>query len=283
MTARTMLLAAAVAAAGAAHAEGAIDRIEAVHYGRRLVAETYALIGPEVADPAMRFAGNNLACASCHLDAGTRAHGLALVGVSGKYPKPLPGGGTESLADRVNGCMTRSMNGRPLPEDGAEMAAVVAYLEQLTTDAGTFDFPAEDPAPLPPPAAPPDAARGAPLYLAECAACHRADGSGMRNGRPGDALGYLHPPLWGPDSFNAAAGMHQRATAASFIHDNMPLGATAAAPVLPPADAWDIAAFLEAQPRPPDPGESTQARAIWLCLRAMKSFAVSTATAASRQ
>ena len=43
--------------------------------------------------------------------------------------------------------------------------------------------------------------------------------------------------------------------AARFIHDNMPLGATAAAPILTAADAWDIAAFIEAQPRPPAPAE----------------------------
>ena len=152
--------------------------------------------------------------------------GLALVGVSAKYPKPLPGGGAESLADRINGCMTRSMNGRPLPEDGPEMRAILAYLSALTDKAGSFDDPAEDPAPLP--AATPDPGRGATRYAELCAACHRADGSGVRNGQPGDALGYLHPPLWGPDSFNAAAGMHRTATAAAFVHDNMPLGATAA-------------------------------------------------------
>jgi thiosulfate dehydrogenase len=248
------LIAAALAAGAAATMAGDwIGGAEAVHYGRRLVAETYAHIGPEVADPAMRFAGNNLACESCHLDAGRRPHGLALVGVSAKYPKPLPGGGAESLADRINGCMTRSMNGRPLPDAGPEMAALVAYLGQLTADAGSFGDPAEDPAPLPELAGAPDPVRGERLYLAECAACHRADGSGMRNGRAGDALGYLHPPLWGPDSFNAAAGMHRRATAAAFIHDNMPLGASAAAPILTPRDARDIAAFIEAQPRPPAP------------------------------
>ena len=34
---------------------------------------------------------------------------------------------------------------------------------------------------------------------------------------------------------------------------NMPPGGTAAAPQLLPEDAWDIAAFIEAQPRPPAP------------------------------
>ena len=244
---RTRLAFAAIALATPALAD-----VEAIHYGRSIVERTYAVIGPEVTDPGMRYAGNNLACASCHLDGGRTARGLALVGVSAKYPKPLPGGGAESLADRVNGCMIRSMNGRPLPEGGAEMRAVLAYLAMLTADAGSFGDPAEVPVPLPAAAAP-DPVRGQRLYLAECAACHGADGGGMPNGRPGQALGYLHPPLWGPDSFNAGAGMDDRATAAAFIHDNMPLGTTAAAPVLTPQDAWDIAAFIEAQTRPPAP------------------------------
>lgn len=241
-----------LALAALALATPALADAEAIHYGRRIVERTYAVIGPEVADPRMRYAGNNLACASCHRDGGRVARGLALVGVSAKYPKPLPGGGAESLADRVNGCMIRSMNGRPLPEGGAEMQAVLAYLAMLTADAGSFGDPAEVPVPLPA-AATPDPVRGQRLYLAECAACHGADGAGMRNGQPGEALGYLHPPLWGADSFNAGAGMHDRATAAAFIHDNMPLGTTASAPVLTPQDAWDIAAFIEAQPRPPAP------------------------------
>jgi thiosulfate dehydrogenase len=245
-------LAVLLVAAAPAFAESlAVD--ERVHAGRRLVEETYALIGPEVADAARRFAGNNLACGDCHVDAGTRPNGLALVGVSEKYPLVRTPGGGETLADRINGCMTRSMNGKPLPEDGTDMVAFVAYLEALTRDAGSFDLPAELPLPLAAPDLPPDPRRGELLYRAECAACHRDDGSGMRNGQPGDALGYRHPPLWGPDSFNAAAGMHRLAVAADFIHDNMPPGRTAAAPNLPPQVVWDIAAYVEAQPRPPAP------------------------------
>ena len=166
---RTRLAFAAIALATPALAD-----VEAIHYGRSIVERTYAVIGPEVTDPGMRYAGNNLACASCHLDGGRTARGLALVGVSAKYPKPLPGGGAGSLADRVNGCMIRSMNGRPLPEGGAEMRAVLAYLAMLTADAGSFGDPAEVPVPLPAAAAP-DPVRGQRLYLAECAACHGAD------------------------------------------------------------------------------------------------------------
>jgi thiosulfate dehydrogenase len=222
-------------------------------YGRQILTEAFAIIGPEVADPAMRFAGNNLACQNCHLDAGTRSDGLALVGVSAKYPKPLAGGASESLADRINGCMTRSMNGRPLPEGGTEMRAVISYLDALTAKRGSFDDPAEDPPALAEPLEAPDAVRGRARYVQLCAACHRTDGSGMLNGLPGDAEGYLHPPVWGQDSFNAAAGMNRVATAAAFIHANMPLGATAVAPVLSVQDAWDIAAYIDGQPRPPAP------------------------------
>ena len=43
-----------------------------VRRGRDLVTATYAHIGPEVGDPAKRYAGNNLACGNCHLDAGAK-------------------------------------------------------------------------------------------------------------------------------------------------------------------------------------------------------------------
>lgn len=251
MTAKSALVVAILAAAGPAFA-GPVG-LPPADYGRQLIAETYALIGPEVADHAMRYAGNNLACQNCHLDAGTRSHGLSLVGVSAKYPAALPGGGMESIEDRINGCMTRSMNGRALPESGREMRAIVAYLDDLTARPGSFGNPVEDPVPLPDPPRAPDADRGAALYLQQCAACHRPDGSGMRNGSPGDAQGYLHPPLWGPDSFNAAAGMARVRTAAAFIHANMPLGASQAAPILSLDEAWAIAAWIDSRPRPPRP------------------------------
>ncbi|MFO1142043.1 MAG: c-type cytochrome [Amaricoccus sp.] len=240
------LLALLAALAAPARADQAL-----ISYGRELVDRTYRFIGPEVPDRAMRYAGNNLACQDCHLDGGRLSHGLALVGVSAKYPKALPGGGTETLAERINGCMERSMNGRPLPVDSREMRAFLAYLDMLTRDAGSFGDPRELPKPLSPPTMPPDPARGRQLFLDACAACHRADGSGMRNGQPGDALGYLHPPLWGADSFNAAAGMSRVVTAGAFIHDNMPPGTDAAAPALTAQDAWDIAAYLDSRPRPP--------------------------------
>ena len=57
-----------------------------VRYGRDLVAKTASLIGPEVADPNHRFAGNSLNCQSCHLEAGTKEYGLPFVGVYADFP-----------------------------------------------------------------------------------------------------------------------------------------------------------------------------------------------------
>src|SRR3954466_14029583 len=52
---------------------------DTVLYGRRLFTDTPALIGPEVGSAAMRYAGNNLSCQSCHLAAGAQAYALPMV------------------------------------------------------------------------------------------------------------------------------------------------------------------------------------------------------------
>jgi thiosulfate dehydrogenase len=70
-----------------------------------------------------------------------------------------------------------------------------------------------------------------------------------RVGRVGDAQGYLIPPLWGPDSYNDGAGIARLINAANFVHSNMPNGTTWKQPVLSPADAWDVAAYIDSQPR----------------------------------
>jgi hypothetical protein len=105
-----------------------------VRYGRELITKTYALIGPEVADASHRYSGNNLACASCHLEAGTKQFGLPFQGVYADFPNyRARSGAVGTIEDRINGCMTRSMNGRALPPDGPQMTAIVAYLKFLST------------------------------------------------------------------------------------------------------------------------------------------------------
>src|SRR5262245_32075632 len=58
-----------------------------VRRGRDLVTATYAHIGPNVSDPAKRFAGNNLACSNCHLNAGTKKFGIPLFGLFELFPQ----------------------------------------------------------------------------------------------------------------------------------------------------------------------------------------------------
>jgi thiosulfate dehydrogenase len=205
-------------------------------YGRLLVTNTFAEIGPDTDKP---FAGNRLACQNCHLDAGTRLSGVPLVGVAGLYPKfSARSGRTISLAERIQECMTRSMNGRPLPEGSRELAALLAYIRSL-------DGPPPPSLPTPPAALPPDAERGAEVYARVCALCHQPHGLGKRMGQ-----GYEFPPLWGPDSFNDGAGMDHFERAVGFIRRNMPRGIDPEHPQLTPQEAWDVAAFLQSRPRP---------------------------------
>ncbi|MFX9680520.1 hypothetical protein ABTP05_19300, partial [Acinetobacter baumannii] len=56
-------------------------RGQLIRDGRDIMLATYAHIGPDVADPAKRFAGNNLACTNCHLDGGTKKFGIPLFGI----------------------------------------------------------------------------------------------------------------------------------------------------------------------------------------------------------
>jgi thiosulfate dehydrogenase len=95
-----------------------------------------------------------------------------------------------------------------------------------------------------------DPARGREVYAETCAVCHGPDGAGRRVGKAGDTEGYAFPPLWGPDSYNDGAGMARLGVAASFVHSNMPNGTTWRQPALSTEDAWDVAAFVNAQPRP---------------------------------
>jgi thiosulfate dehydrogenase len=208
-----------------------------VAYGKKLVTQTFAEIGPDTDKP---FAGNRLACQSCHLDAGLKHSAVPLVGVDKSYPKfSVRSGRTITLVERIDECMTRSMNGKPLPEDSREMAAFIAYIRSLDGP------PAVQAPPSPPPPAPADAARGAEAYARVCAVCHQPHGLGRRAGQ-----GYEFPPLWGPDSFNDGAGMDRFERAVGFIQRNMPRGVDPANPQVTLQEAWDIAAFLQSRPRP---------------------------------
>jgi thiosulfate dehydrogenase len=83
------------------------------------------------------------------------------------------------------------------------------------------------------------------VFEQHCTACHGDDGAGLL-AAANPIHGYVFPPLWGPSSFNTGAGMHRVLTAARFIKARMPLGR----PDLNDEQAFDVAAFINSQPRP---------------------------------
>jgi thiosulfate dehydrogenase len=228
------------------------DQGRQIRRGRELIVATYAHIGPEVADSTKRYAGNNLACSNCHLQAGTKKFGLPLFGLFDLFPQYSARTGAEiSIEDRVNSCMLRSMNGRALPNDSAEMQAIVSYIKFLSTGVPPGKIPAGLGAGnIPELKGAADPVRGKVLYVERCQACHNTDGSGIRRSLPSTDLGYMMPPLWGPDSFNNGAGMARLTTAANFLHSNMPHGADYLNPRLTGEQSWDLAAYIISQPRP---------------------------------
>jgi thiosulfate dehydrogenase len=154
-----------------------------------------------------------------------------------------------TLEDRVNGCMTRSMNGRPLPNDSTEMRAFIAYIQFLSRGETQEGRGAGK---MPELRRPADPIHGRVVYARICATCHGAEGQGKPRG--GFAQGYEFPPLWGADSFNDGAGMNRLISAANFIHSNMPNGTSWQSPALSQDDAWDVGAFMIGQKRPPKAG-----------------------------
>ena len=227
-------------------------RGQLIRDGRDLMLATYAFIGPNVDDAAKRFAGNNLACTNCHLNAGTTKFGLPLFGIYNDFPAySARTGGPISIEDRINSCMTRSMNGRALPNDAPEMRAMVAYVEFLST--GVPDgqqVPGLGAGKMKELSRAADPQRGRTVYISSCAACHKPDGAGVPRDRGALQLGYMLPPLWGPDSYNDGAGMARLINFANFVHFNMPHGADYLNPQLTPDQAWDVAAYVLSQPRP---------------------------------
>ena len=104
-----------------------------VRYGKELTERTFAYIGPEVKNPKMRYAGNNLACVSCHENSATKPFAMPWVGAHATFPQYRGREDDVSTIDeRVNGCMERSMAGKPLPLESREMKAYATYIHFLS-------------------------------------------------------------------------------------------------------------------------------------------------------
>ncbi len=196
---------------------------------------------------AKAYVGNGLNCVNCHLDAGRKAGAAPLWAAYVAYPAfRTKDHLVNTFERRLDGCFRYSMNGRMPPADSAVIVGLVAYSFWLATGApvGAQLAGRGYPEVAQPPLAP-SATRGAREYTTHCAACHGPAGAGLR-----EQGKYTFPPLWGPDSYNAGAGMNRVPTAAAFIRANMPSGAGG---TLSDQQSWDLAAYIHERPRPPDP------------------------------
>lgn len=197
---------------------------------------------------APEFVGNNLNCASCHLDAGRRADSAPMWAAYVIYPAyRSKNGHVNTLAERLQGCFRFSMNGKAPDAQDDVLVALQTYMFWLASKAPTgVKLSGQGYPKLQPPPIKADYVRGQEVYARSCALCHGANGAGQK--AQGDRWAF--PPLWGPESFNWGAGMHQLGNAAGFIKANMPLSQGG---MLTDQEAWDVAYFMNAHERPQDP------------------------------
>lgn len=218
-----------------------------VIYGEELIAHTARYLGPQ---GSVSASSNGMNCQNCHLDAGKRIWGNNYSAVHSTYPKYRDrSGGMESIYKRVSDCFERSLNGRAPDSNSREYQAIHAYIRWLGTEvpkgnkpggSGIRRLPWLDRAA--------DPARGKAVYVAQCQSCHGANGEGVRslNGTE-----YEYPPLWGEHSYNTGAGLFRISLFAGYVKSNMPFKlATHEMPLLTDAESWDVAAFVNSQPRP---------------------------------
>ena len=187
---------------------------------------------------AAAYVGNKLACSDCHIGSGTVDFAAPMLGLAGLFPMySKRAGHVISLQNRIQECFARSESGKPLPEESAEMHALVAYISSLSGDGekgkpykgrGLVKIPALDGNP----------AAGKVVYAAQCAACHGKNGAGVPP---------VLPALWGKDSYNNGAGIDQPAKMAAYVIHNMPQTHPG---ILTPQQSYDVAAYIHTKPRP---------------------------------
>ena len=195
--------------------------------------------------------GNALACTNCHIDGGRKAGSLPLESVARKYPMKEADGRTFTLDDRIARCFTHSLAGKAPGPASPELEAVAAYVRSLsegstprTPAAGqrSTEIAAKNRMPM----GELNPARGRMKYDEFCSGCHGLDGQGYREKRTPLPYDYV-PPVWGPRSYDDAAGLARVYTLAGFVRHAMPWDDPG---TINDHDAQEIAAFVNGQPRP---------------------------------
>jgi len=219
-----------------------------VKYGRELIEKTSYYLGP---NGTVAQITNGMNCQNCHLDGGTVPWGNNYGAVASLYPQfRARSGRLETIVKRISDCMERSLNAhKVIDSNSKEMKAIIAYMQWLGADvpkkhkpkgSGIMNIPYLDRAA--------DPQKGLSVYINKCQRCHGPNGQGQK--KP-DSSGYEYPPLWGTNSYNTAAGLYRISRFAGYVKNNMPFGEVAYHnPQLTDEEAWDVAAFVNSQPRP---------------------------------
>lgn len=229
---------------------------ETIRRGHDLFINTQQLRGKNVF--------NNMNCASCHMGEGRLPNSSPVWPAAVVLPNFRPKNDhVNSLEERIAGCFTYSMNGKPPAYGSDDMLALAAYHQWLARGVPIYQpgksmygrgYPN-----LPEPDLKPDAIRGKAVYEAQCAMCHGVDGAG-RSER-GEVV---FPALWGDDSYNWGAGIARVFSLAAFTKHNMPLGQPNS---MDDQDAWDVAQYINSHERPQDPrytGDIRETRELYL-------------------
>lgn len=217
-----------------------------IRYGRELIIHTANYFGP---GGSIAKISNGMNCQNCHPDAGNRLFGNNFFSFIAKQPQMSPRSGKLSYrADRIKECFERSMNGRSPDTTKKEVQAMIAYLQWIGKGTKKGEKPyGSSTEKLPFLAIAANPAKGKAVYALKCKSCHGNNGEGLP---AADKRSYIYPPLWGGRSYNDGAGMYRISFLAGFVKNNMPFGTTYKAPQLTNDEAWNVAAFINSQPRP---------------------------------
>ena len=215
---------------------------EEVKYGRELMINTALYIGPE--GKVGEYLGNKMNCSNCHQEGGTKPFSFNLMLSHDNYPQyRAREGKVLTLAERVNNCIERPHNGKPLPLDSREMTAFLSYLKWINgfvPKDENFGGAKNLGINFPPRAA--SSERGSNLFVLHCQTCHGVNGEGQMKA---DNTSYAYPPLWGENAYQPGSSMHRIIKLAQWLKANMPYGkATWDKPFLSDEEALDLAAFV---------------------------------------
>ena len=217
-----------------------------IWYGYQLIVNTAYYLGPK---GIVVQTTNGMNCQNCHLDGGTVPYANNFGKVYATYPQfSFRSNQLQTIYGRINDCLQRSLNGRAMDSTILEMRAIFAYIKWIGGDVpkgvalggtSTVNLQYLNRST--------NIYLGKKCYINNCQSCHGNNGQGKL-----DSLGdvYIYPPLWGEHSYNDGAGMYRLSRFAGFVKNNMPFGTDYHDPKLTDEESWDVAAFVNSQPRP---------------------------------